>query len=299
MVWTTANINRQMNILVQGGLTPHGAAGLVSRWVNVENPGGDPSIWGGYQGRAFGNAQWLTASRKNGLFSWAEDNSLDPNNADTQSLYALHELNTTESRAGEVLKNAQTSWDGAVGASMFERAEGFDPGSGFDNFTGRTEKGVGGILSGYMNSTGESTALEESGLAGNDFSDLPGAVDTAVAGGDIEGAGKEVAKTGKITSTKTQRAPEGSDLVQAVNKQSEQLAKNTAAIIQASAKNTSASIGAASGISTGIQSLASNLFVRGALIALGAIFVLAGVFGLAFGGNGLKSAVATAKKIPA
>lgn len=298
MAWTTANINRQMNILVQGGLTPHGAAGLVSRWVNVENPGGDPSVLGGYMGRAFGNAQWL-GSRKPALFSWSEDNGLDPYNADTQSLFALHELNTTESRAGEVLKNAQTSWDGAVGASMFERAEGFDPGSGFDNFTARTEKGVGGILSGYMNSTGESTALEESGLAGNDFSDLPGAVDTAVAGGDIEGAGKEVAKTGKITPTKTQRAPEGSDLVQAVNKQSEQLAKNTAAIIQASAKNTSASIGAASGISTGIQSLASNLFVRGALIALGAIFVLAGVFGLAFGGNGLKSAVATVKKIPA
>jgi hypothetical protein len=133
--WTSARKAYALNYLLGAGLSPYGAAGLVSRWANVEASGG-PSSVNPYSG-AFGIAQWL-GSR------------LPPirgnTNFDAQLSYVVQELNGPESRAADVLWSAQSAWEGARGASMYERAEGYNAATGVDNFTQRTANGIPAIL---------------------------------------------------------------------------------------------------------------------------------------------------------
>lgn len=133
--WTTDKLAYALNYLIGSGLSPWGAAALVSRWANVESRGGPSSV--NPRSGAFGIAQWL-GSR------------LPPirgnTNFDAQLAYVVQELNGSESRAGNVLRTAQTAYEGAVGASMYERAEGYNAGTGTDNFTQRTALGVASIL---------------------------------------------------------------------------------------------------------------------------------------------------------
>lgn len=309
MAWTVVQKNSVMQQLIQGGLSPYGAAGLVSRWSVVENPSGDPSIFGGYKGRAFGHAQWLEP-RRSQLWSWADENGLDPNSTAVQTQYALEELQSSENIAGSYLTSARDPITAAIGASHFERAEGFNAETGRDNFTDRTAEHIPGILGDYNNAAalGE---LQREGLFGfgNDdgtvpiddqnydpFVDHPADIEKAIEAGDPATAGEKVAEAGKTKKPETKRAPEGSNLVQAINKQSEQLQKNTEAVVAAANQNTKSAINAASGVSTGFQSLFSNLFVRFSLVALGAIFILAGVYGLAMGNGVMVAAVAKVAK---
>ncbi|MEK6281585.1 MAG: phage tail tip lysozyme [Acidobacteriota bacterium] len=139
--WTASRKNYALNYLLSAGLSPYGAAGLVSRWANVESTGSGPSSVNPYSG-AFGIAQWL-GSR------------LPPirgnTNFDAQLTYVIQELNGPESRAANVLRNANTAYEGARGASIYERAEGYNPSTGVDNFTARTASGIPAILgSGYQ-----------------------------------------------------------------------------------------------------------------------------------------------------
>ena len=60
---------------------------------------------------------------------------------DTQIGHAIDELKTTEARAAAVLRNAKTPEEGARGASMFERAEHYNPSTGIDDWTARTPVG--------------------------------------------------------------------------------------------------------------------------------------------------------------
>lgn len=134
--WTPERQNYAVNYLVSAaGLSPIGAAGLVSRWMNVEAAGGPASI-NPYSG-AFGIAQWLGSRlapiRGNTSF-------------DAQLAYAARELNSSESRAASHLRAATTADQAAIGASMFERAEGYDLFSGRDNFTNRTAAGIPNVL---------------------------------------------------------------------------------------------------------------------------------------------------------
>lgn len=117
----------------EAGLSDAGAKGLISRWMNVEASGG-PSSRNSIG--AWGIAQWL-GGRKNGI----EGNS----DYDAQLAHAIKELNTTERKAGDALRSAKTSAQGAIGASMYERAEGYNSLTGRDNFTGRTLGGMAGI----------------------------------------------------------------------------------------------------------------------------------------------------------
>lgn len=142
MSWWTADRKRYaLNYLLSAGLSPYGAAGLVSRWANVESVANGPSAVNPYSG-AFGIAQWL-GSR------------LPPirgnTNFDAQLAYVVQELNGPEARAGNVLRAAGSAYEGARGASMYERAEGYNSASGVDNFTARTASGIMSIL-GYANS---------------------------------------------------------------------------------------------------------------------------------------------------
>lgn len=134
--WTADKQRYAFRHLRLAGLTDYGAAALVSRWVNVESTANGPTAINPFSG-AFGIAQWLGA-RKVGIY---------PNtNFDAQLQYAVRELNGSESRAGSILRSAASAIQGAIGASVYERAEGYDSRSGYDNFTNRTAAGVPNIL---------------------------------------------------------------------------------------------------------------------------------------------------------
>lgn len=130
--WTAQNQLHAMQALMQGArLSAIGAAGLVSRWVNVEAAQGPTAV--NPSSGAFGIAQWL-GSRKARIY---------PNtNFDAQLNFAVSELNGTEARAGNVLRAANSPDEAARGASMYERAEGYNASTGRDNWTNRTAAGI-------------------------------------------------------------------------------------------------------------------------------------------------------------
>lgn len=132
--WTADRQKHAFDRLTQeAGLSEQGALGLVSRWKNVEASGGPGST---NEIGAFGIAQWL-GSRKTGIAGNTD--------FDAQLSHAIKELGTTETKAAAILRNAKTPAEGAIGASTFERAEGFNPSTGRDNFTAKTLAGMGGI----------------------------------------------------------------------------------------------------------------------------------------------------------
>jgi len=127
--------------LVAGGVAPLGAEALVSRWKNVESPGG-PNVYGGYKGRAFGIGQWL-GDRRPEIVGNAD--------IDAQVDYALKELKEADplgaKNAMAVLNAAKTSEEAARGASIYERAGNFDPLTGRDDYTKPTAAGIPGVHS--------------------------------------------------------------------------------------------------------------------------------------------------------
>ena len=129
--WTAERQQHAMQTLTAGGVSPLGAAALVSRWMNVESPGGPGSV--NPRSGAFGIGQWL-GGRQSGI---AGDTDFDD-----QLAYALRELHSSEFRSYSHLNAATDPRDAAIGASMYERAEGYDPATGIDNFTGRTAAGI-------------------------------------------------------------------------------------------------------------------------------------------------------------
>ena len=112
----------------EAGLTHAGAAGLVARWSGIEASGGPTSsnnIGGGH----WGIGQWDAAR---GGHEMAKASFED------QVSHAIGELNGPEKIAGDALRSAKTPEDGARGASMYERAEHYDPKTGVDDHTART-----------------------------------------------------------------------------------------------------------------------------------------------------------------
>jgi hypothetical protein len=134
--WSPENESYAVNYLMNnGGLTLYGAAGLVSRWANVESAQG-PTAVNPYSG-AFGIGQWLGA-RLNKIRGNTD--------FDAQLAFVVQELGGTEARAGNVLRSANDADSGATGASMYERAEGYSSVSGRDNYTSRTAEGIPQVL---------------------------------------------------------------------------------------------------------------------------------------------------------
>ncbi|BCH11935.1 hypothetical protein MesoLj131c_61930 [Mesorhizobium sp. 131-3-5] len=142
--WTPERQSQAYQTLTAGGLSDAGARGLVSRWMNVEAGGGPGTV---NSIGATGMAQWL-GPRKARLMAYAKAHGKDWNDFDTQLQFSLSELNGPESAAGRALRNAKTDAQGATGASMYERAEGFNAWNGMDNFTGKTYRGMRGINTG-------------------------------------------------------------------------------------------------------------------------------------------------------
>jgi hypothetical protein len=135
--WTEDRIQHAaQRLMAEAGLSPSGASGLVARWSSVEAPGGPGSV--NPTSGAFGIGQWL-GDRKTGI-----DGNTD---FDAQIAHAVAELNGKERTAAAALRSASSSADGARGASMYERAEGYNESTGKDNFTDKTPVDrVSGIL---------------------------------------------------------------------------------------------------------------------------------------------------------
>jgi hypothetical protein len=127
--WTPDRIQHAADRLQkEAGLSEAGAAALVARWAGVEAASG-PSARNNIGGGHWGIGQW---SRDRGGVQFANASF------DQQLGHAIDELKTTESRAGNVLRSAKTPEEGARGASMYERAEHYNPATGTDDWTSRT-----------------------------------------------------------------------------------------------------------------------------------------------------------------
>jgi uncharacterized protein YukE len=125
--WTPDRMSHAVDRLMkEAGLSREGAAGLVARWSAIEASGGPASA--NASGHV-GIGQWDSA--RGGEAMRGAD-------FDTQLGHAISELNTTEARAAAQLRSAKTAGEGALGASMFERAEGWNAAAGTDNFTAST-----------------------------------------------------------------------------------------------------------------------------------------------------------------
>jgi hypothetical protein len=125
--WTPERMKYAADRLIkEGGLSEAGAAaGLVARWAAVESPGGPGSV--NPLSGAVGIAQGLGDRKAGYMGSFAD-----------QVTNAVRELNGPEARAAKMLRNALTPEQGALGGSMFERAEGYNSVTGADAFTGAT-----------------------------------------------------------------------------------------------------------------------------------------------------------------
>ena len=178
--WTTERKRYAGQYLIHGAaLTAIGSAGLVSRWANVEASGGPASV-NPYSG-AFGIAQWL-GSRLPPI----KGNT----NFDAQLAYAVRELNGSETRAGNVLRNARTVTEAARGASMYERAEGYNAATGTDNWTAKTASGIPSIAA-LLSATAvpENVAQNQSNGSYQDSAiEVPGNTNTKLLTGIAAGA---------------------------------------------------------------------------------------------------------------
>ncbi|WP_267550383.1 phage tail tip lysozyme [Rhizobium rhizogenes] len=125
----------------EAGLSDQGAKGLISRWMNVEASGGPGEV---NSIGATGIAQMLGA-RKRRLYQMAASQGKPVSDYDLQLSHIIEELSGSERKAGDRLRSARTAAEGATGASMYERAEGYNPITGRDNFTGRTMGGMAGM----------------------------------------------------------------------------------------------------------------------------------------------------------
>lgn len=127
--WTPERIKYATNYLeTKGGLSKYGAAGLVARWAGVESADKGPASLNEKSG-AWGVGQWL-GPRKHGI----QGND----SFDDQLRYAVQEGQGSEKAAWNALRTAKNYDEGARGASMYERAEGYDPKTGLDNYTHHT-----------------------------------------------------------------------------------------------------------------------------------------------------------------
>lgn len=143
-----SNIRVVYDTLVQGGLSPMAAQAMVARFQQESGPGlntvahGDRNLPGG----SHGIAQW-NRGRLDGLKKFGGDNWTD---AATQARYVLHELNTSEKAAGDMLRSARDPQTALLASMNYERPQGWtrqNPagGHGFAN-TQRNYMQLGEIL---------------------------------------------------------------------------------------------------------------------------------------------------------
>ena len=126
--WTAERKQHAVDYLMQNaGLPELGAKALVARWASVESTEGGPFAVNPKSG-AIGIEQALGA-RKQGIVLGDFEGQLK---------HAADELKTSESSAYQILMKAKTPEQAAIGASQFERAEGYDWRTGRDAWVNKT-----------------------------------------------------------------------------------------------------------------------------------------------------------------
>lgn len=143
--WTEERQALAYKTLTEGGLSPAGAKGLISRWANVESTARGPSAINHIG--ATGIAQWL-GSRKRNLMRFAKQRNKEWNDYETQLAFVLWELENDafeKQHSAPYLKGAKTDEEGAIAATRYERAEGYNARRGIDHFTGKTLAGMRGM----------------------------------------------------------------------------------------------------------------------------------------------------------
>jgi hypothetical protein len=131
-----SNVATVQRRLFDLGYSPVQVAGILGNLQQESGRNLDPNVVGD-KGTAYGIAQWR-GPRFEGLQSFAQQRGIDWRDPSLQADYIHHELNTTERRAGDLLRNAKTADDAAKAFIGFERPAGFtwdDPtkGHGWDN----------------------------------------------------------------------------------------------------------------------------------------------------------------------
>lgn len=128
---------KAFNYFLTKGYTPEQSAGIVGNLMVESTVNIKPGIVNGIG--ATGIAQWLGA-RKSGLYAWSQQNGYDWNVLETQLLYISKELNSSETRANRMVKQASTPEDAALAFCAFERDESYDMKTGQCNPNSKTTR---------------------------------------------------------------------------------------------------------------------------------------------------------------
>lgn len=153
--WTPERKQFAVDYLMKNANLPEiSARALVARWAGVEATGGPNEV---NSIGAVGIGQWL-GSRQRGVVRGDFEGQLG---------HAVRELKSTESRAYRTLMGARDARAAATGASMFERAEGYNPNTGMDNFTGKTMRFMSQIPGGSADAMRRDGAAKDSGQGTN------------------------------------------------------------------------------------------------------------------------------------
>lgn len=128
--WTPDRKEHAVQYLVAHGDLPEiSARALVARWSGVESTRRGPWSVNSFSG-AQGIGQWL-GSRQFGY---------KMGDADSQYAHVIYELKHRERRAYDTLMRAKTAREAAIGASQYERAEGWNGYS--DAYVGQTMRAM-------------------------------------------------------------------------------------------------------------------------------------------------------------
>lgn len=131
-----SNVQTVQRRLIELGYSPVQVAGIIGNLQQESGSTLNPNVVGD-SGTAFGIAQWR-GPRFQGLQSFAQQRGADWKDPALQADYIHHELNTTERRAGEMLRNAKSAEEATKAFIAFERPKGFSwdnpaAGHGWDN----------------------------------------------------------------------------------------------------------------------------------------------------------------------
>ena len=140
--WDADRQKHAYDKLVAGGMPSVSAIGLISRWKNVESHNRGPDDANNIGGGHWGIAQW-DRKRWSGV---GGSKGFDDQLNKVVEEYKTGSGDGAYVRASSALRDAKTDAEAALGASAYERAEGYTSRrDGTDNFTGATLGGMADV----------------------------------------------------------------------------------------------------------------------------------------------------------
>jgi hypothetical protein len=130
--WTPRILEHAFERLkTDAGLSDYGAAALVARWAAIESPHKGPADVNPGKDHAAGVNQALGPRKPLGYALWSLDQQLD-------YIIMIDLRQPSQIAAYAKLRSAKTAADGSIGASMYERAEGYARMKPYDYYTRKT-----------------------------------------------------------------------------------------------------------------------------------------------------------------